>query len=112
MLQAPDNRKFVLVGFFEATAQVISMICVSKLPGTYREAMSLCIISFFGRSPLQGTLFVQCRSCHSPLKPDHIALASDPGKQFHDKRAALYSALSSSERGFLFGAREFAISDL
>jgi len=33
MLQAPDQRKFVLIGFLEATAQVISMICVSQLPG-------------------------------------------------------------------------------
>ena len=33
MLAAPDKRKFVLIGLLEATAQLISMVCVSKLPG-------------------------------------------------------------------------------
>lgn len=33
MLAAPDKKKFVAIGFLEASAQVISMFCVSKLPG-------------------------------------------------------------------------------
>ena len=37
MLQTTDNKKFALIGFLEATAQVVSMICVSKLPGAAPE---------------------------------------------------------------------------
>ena len=33
MLDVVDQRKFVVIGALEAAAQVISMICVSQLPG-------------------------------------------------------------------------------
>lgn len=47
MLQTTDNKKFALIGFLEATAQVVSMICVSKLPGAvlFHEVFKINAVS-------------------------------------------------------------------
>ena len=44
MLDAPNNKLFVLIGALEAAAQVISMISVSKLPGVVLPLLQQTIL--------------------------------------------------------------------
>ena len=64
MLDAVDQRKFVVIGALEAAAQVISMICVSQLPGR-RSFQSFLLWNY--RDKLQVETLEPEYAIHKPV---------------------------------------------